>query len=168
LYAFQKKKVFWNCKLAQETANTLHQLLLILLKHENRTVKRKSISNISSFNNAQQSDNNETPELTSAQISQTVYISCIALARLISENYGSKYKTWQPGEDLDEDELNLSLEATTLYLMALKEKYELCTDSVQEFSDVSLNTFNFINFYINYENHKYFYNYYGYSYNKCY
>lgn len=132
--------VFWNCKLAQETANTLHQLLLILLKHENRTVKRKSISNISSFNNAQQSDNNETPELTSAQISQTVYISCIALARLISENYGSKYKTWQPGEDLDEDELNLSLEATTLYLMALKEKYELCTDSVQEFSDLLTTT----------------------------
>jgi len=153
--------VFWNCKLPQETANTLHQLLVILLRHENRQTKNKtSTTNISNTVNtttnstttATTTSTNSTPsstnpasskkpqELTPAQISQTIYLACIALARLISENYGSKYMTWESDELFDEDEDNMSLEATTLYLMALKERFGLCIESVQEFSDLLTTT----------------------------
>jgi len=128
--------VFWNCKLAQETANTLHQLLIILLQHKNRLPKKTSFSG--AINSSAQ--DKKSNELTPAQISQTIYLACVALARLIGENYGTSYKTWSIDEDLDEDEENISLEATSLYLMALKEKYDLCIDSVQEFSDLLTTT----------------------------
>ncbi|ORX79421.1 hypothetical protein BCR32DRAFT_269504 [Anaeromyces robustus] len=139
--------VFWNCKLPQETANTLHQLLIILLQHENRQPKNKtsttsstSTSVASNSTSANPAAAKKPPELTTAQISHTVYLSCIALARLISENYGSKYITWESDEIFDEDEENMSLEATTLYLMALKERFGLCIESVQEFSDLLTTT----------------------------
>ena len=96
--------------------------------------KKSSKSNISQLNSP---PTKQPPELTTAQISQTVYLSCIALARLISENYDSRYKKWQSEDEFDEDEENVALEATTLYLMALKERFGLCIDSVQEFSDVN-------------------------------
>jgi hypothetical protein len=99
--------------------------------------KKSSKSNISQLNSP---PTKQPPELTTAQISQTVYLSCIALARLISENYDSRYKKWQSEDEFDEDEENVALEATTLYLMALKERFGLCIDSVQEFSDLLTTT----------------------------